>query len=749
MKDFSKILFLLEKAYPLFMNKLTFIILLCLSLFMELKGFTEEVIEKEALPLKPVSEAPLNFLELNSENLDNYFKISTLAEFKNQNIKLLEELKNLLHEVTQESSKILKPLIEKIALNLKSYEQLLEAKTSQKATSPLILPAYSIEEALNIERTIRTLETELKNIQDDLVDSKAELASLQEAFIKQKRAYDSIKESSEAKLIAGIELFSEKLTLEFTRLKFINLNDRALDKEKTISLLEASLDNANANLISTQEESDSFFSKLEEIEKKWILSKELLRQAEAKETRILSESQNDAETSLLASIEEDRAEINEALLHNQALLASSEYYLSKVILSSQSLNLQEIRKIISSNKTKLNTIRKKSLEWQLLSERQIQRLGQLLSQEPLETSSSDGLNQKQRTILKTAQDNLLLIQKLNNEMEDTLFINTLLEKQVSLKSAASERWLQDILDFGKRIWKSFQDSFKKELFSIGKNPVTILNILQFIFIIFSTIWLSRIVLRALTNLAINRRGIKKSLVYRITRLINYLLLAIGMLFALSTLGFDFSNFLLVAGALGVGLGFGLQSIFNNFISGIIILFESHLKVGDYIELESGLKGEIREINVRNTVITDNDGIDVLIPNSEIISSKVLNWTMKSPYRRFHIPFKTAYGTDKELVQKVVVEAAKKVPHTLARIGIPEPQVRLLNLGENGLEFELVVWVSEQYTKRFGKASSDYLWAIETALNNEKIVIPIPKREIQIIHSDSSHPQDSNPSENNK
>lgn len=730
------------------MRKLTFIILLFLSLFIELKGFSEEAIEKEASPLKPVSEAPFNFLDLNIENLDNYFKISTIAEFKNQNIKLLEELKTLLQEVSQDSIKILKPLIEKIALNLKSYEQLLDAKTSQKTAPPLILSTYSLEEALTIERTIRTLEIELKNIQDDLVDSKEELASLQDAFIKQKRAYESIKEASEAKLVSGIELFSEKLTLELTRLKFINLSDRALEKEKTISLLEASLENANANLISTQEQSDAFFSKLEEIEKKWILSKELLRQAEAKETRILSESQNDAETSLLASIEEDRAEINEALLHNQALLASSEYYLSKVILSSQSLNLQEIRKIIYSNRAKLNTIRKKSLEWQLLSERQIQRLGGLLSQEPLETSS-EGFNQKQRNILKTAQDNLLLIQKLNNEMEDTLFINTLLEKQVSLKSAASERWLQDILDFGKRIWKSFQDSFKKELFYIGKNPVTLLNILQFIFIIFATIWLSRIVLRALTNLAINRRGIKKSLVYRITRLINYLLLAIGMLFALSTLGFDFSNFLLVAGALGVGLGFGLQSIFNNFISGIIILFESHLKVGDYIELESGLKGEIREINVRNTVITDNDGIDVLIPNSEIISSKVLNWTMKSPYRRFHIPFKTAYGTDKELVQKVVVEAAKKVPHTLARIGIPEPQVRLLNLGENGLEFELVVWVSEQYTKRFGKASSDYLWAIETALNNEKIVIPVPKREIHIIHSDSNHPQDSNPSENNK
>ncbi len=269
------------------------------------------------------------------------------------------------------------------------------------------------------------------------------------------------------------------------------------------------------------------------------------------------------------------------------------------------------------------------------------------------------------------------------------------------------------------------------MFIVGKNPITLLNILEFVFIIIFTIWISKVLLTTLTRFAHRRKGIKKSLVYRVSRLIYYLLLAIGLVVALSAIGFDFSNFVLIAGALGVGIGFGLQSIFNNFISGIIILFESHLKVGDYIELDTGIKGEVREINVRSTVVTDNDGIDVLVPNSEIISNKVLNWTLKVPYRRFHIPFTVAYGTDKDLLAKLIVQAAKNIPHTLTKLGIPDPVVRLNKLGDYGMEFELVVWVTEKYTKRTRTTRSDYLWTIETTLAEHNITIPYPQLDLRV------------------
>src|SRR5690606_9974763 len=151
-------------------------------------------------------------------------------------------------------------------------------------------------------------------------------------------------------------------------------------------------------------------------------------------------------------------------------------------------------------------------------------------------------------------------------------------------------------------------------------------------------------------------------------------------------------------------------------SGIIILFQNQLKVGDFVEIDTGLRGEIREINFRSTVITTNDGIDVLVPNSELISNRIVNWTMRDPYRRVHIPFRVAYGSDIDEVARVVIEASKKVPGTLQKIGVPEPKVDLSKFGENALEMELVVWVNEKWTRRDRNTKSQYLWAIEKALS---------------------------------
>lgn len=269
----------------------------------------------------------------------------------------------------------------------------------------------------------------------------------------------------------------------------------------------------------------------------------------------------------------------------------------------------------------------------------------------------------------------------------------------------------------------------ESIFYIGNNPVTILSILKFILIMIAAFWASRLVIRALKTFSEKRAGIHQSLVYRVTRLIHYLILSIGFLIALTSLGFDFTNLILLASALGVGLGFGLQSIFNNFISGIIILFENHLKIGDFIELESGLRGEVREINFRSMLLRTGDGIDVIVPNSEAISNKILNWTLRDPYRRVRIPFYVGYGTDKNKMAAVIIEAAKKVPGTLVKTGVSEPVVYFTKFGDNGLEFELAVWVDEIWAKRTHNTTSAYLWAIDDALKQNGFDMPIPQREI--------------------
>ncbi|NNE41572.1 MAG: mechanosensitive ion channel [Marinicaulis sp.] len=202
--------------------------------------------------------------------------------------------------------------------------------------------------------------------------------------------------------------------------------------------------------------------------------------------------------------------------------------------------------------------------------------------------------------------------------------------------------------------------------------------------------------------------------------------------ALSAARVNLTGLAVLTGAIGVGIGFGLQSIFQNFIAGIIILLEKTLKVGDFIDLESGITGEVKEINVRSTLVTTNDNVDILVPNSEFISGRVTNWTLREVNRRVHVSFGVAYGTDKELVKKAALEAADNVPHTLKGNKRREPQVWLVEFGDSSLNYELVVWLTDDAVRRPGAVNAAYNWEIETALAKYGIEIPFPQRDVHII-----------------
>lgn len=281
-------------------------------------------------------------------------------------------------------------------------------------------------------------------------------------------------------------------------------------------------------------------------------------------------------------------------------------------------------------------------------------------------------------------------------------------------------------------WEHLTAWLNTPLVHIGENTVLLSGLLKFLAILLTTIWISGRVVNWFTHLAITKKRIEKSVLYRLNRLLYYFLIALGLILALVSLGFDFSSFLLIAGALGVGLGFGLQAIFNNFISGLILLFESHIKVGDFIEIATGIRGEVKEINVRSTIIAMNDGLDAIVPNSEMISNRVINWTLAHPYRRITVPFTVAFGTDKNVVRKIITEAALKVPETLVKPGFSDPSVIMTAYGHAGLDFELHVWVNEKYSKLPGRSVSEYLWVIDDILKHHGIEMPFPRTDIRIV-----------------
>ena len=239
------------------------------------------------------------------------------------------------------------------------------------------------------------------------------------------------------------------------------------------------------------------------------------------------------------------------------------------------------------------------------------------------------------------------------------------------------------------------------------------------------------ILRAGLNRYARRHPANQAALYTLSRFVHYILLIAGVLFALSVAGIPLSKFALFAGALGVGLGFGLQAIFSNFISGLIILFDRSLKVGDFVELANGVHGEVRDIHIRATRVTTNDNIDILVPNSEFITHNVVNWTLREVARRQRIPFSVAQNTDKEVVKKAALEAAATVPFTLAQEGPRRPQVWLTGFGDFTLNFALVVWLNADAVKHPSSVAAAYNWALHNAFLKYDIELPFPQRDLHV------------------
>ena len=280
-------------------------------------------------------------------------------------------------------------------------------------------------------------------------------------------------------------------------------------------------------------------------------------------------------------------------------------------------------------------------------------------------------------------------------------------------------------------WKDLQPMLDYDLVPFKGLSLTVGNLLAAILVLLATWGLSVFVARALHRFGERHPETSRASLYTVSRLFQYALLTLGALLALQLAGIPMGKLTVFAGALGVGLGFGLQAIFSNFISGLILLFDQSLKVGDFVELESGVHGEVRDMKIRATRIITNDNIDILVPNSEFVSGRVVNWTYREVSRRMRIPFGVAYGIDKEQVKRAALEAAAEVPFTLEQEGPRRPQVWLTGFGDSSLDFELVVWLTAEATQRPSAVKAAYNWALHSALQKYGIEIPFPQHDLHV------------------
>ncbi len=279
-------------------------------------------------------------------------------------------------------------------------------------------------------------------------------------------------------------------------------------------------------------------------------------------------------------------------------------------------------------------------------------------------------------------------------------------------------------------WESLTGVMAAEWLKVGNTSISASSLLKLLVFVVLAFWVSKFARMGLTRL-LQSRSVQQSTIYTIDRLSHYVILIVGFILGLSAVGFDFSSFALIAGALGLGIGLGIQPLVVNFFAGLILLIDRSLKVADYVELESGIRGRVRKINMRYTIVTTNDNVDVLVPNSEFVAARVVNWTHDDDAARMHIPFGVAYGTDKELVKMAALEAADSVSADMAYLQDRPPQVWFVGFGDSSLDFELLLWMGAENVRRPGAVKAAYLWEIHTALYKYHIEIPFPQRDLHL------------------
>ena len=271
-------------------------------------------------------------------------------------------------------------------------------------------------------------------------------------------------------------------------------------------------------------------------------------------------------------------------------------------------------------------------------------------------------------------------------------------------------WLEETLG---RVWE------------IGNLKISIGNILLFFISIWLAVQIARFVRFVLEGDVLPRLNLARGVPGAISSIMTYLIIGFGIIIAMVTAGIDLSSFALLAGALGVGIGFGLQDIVRNFISGLILIFERPIQIGDAVQVDD-ISGRVLKIGIRSSIIKTWQGAEVIVPNGNLISNKLVNWTLSDQVRRIDIKTGVAYGTDVKLVMQTLLKCATDHQQILTK---PAPYVLFNDFAESYLEFELRCWTSNYTDWIFIK--SEIMVAIDEAFAREKIVIPFPQRDLHL------------------
>ncbi|MGF1477934.1 MAG: mechanosensitive ion channel family protein [Cyanophyceae cyanobacterium] len=282
----------------------------------------------------------------------------------------------------------------------------------------------------------------------------------------------------------------------------------------------------------------------------------------------------------------------------------------------------------------------------------------------------------------------------------------------------TRQWSRDVVDV-------IANSLFADLFSLGDSSYSVLDLLILIGLLAGLIIVARSVRKILKSRVLSLTGLNRATQETIALVANYGFIFIGSLVLLQLWGLDLSSLTVFAGVLGVGVGLGIQGIAKEFVSGLVLMLERPIQVGDFVEIGE-LMGTVERISVRSTEIRTLDQVSLILPNSRFLETEVINWSHHSSVSRLRLPVGVAYGSNLTTVRTALMNAAKEHSDVLSS---PAPRVFFLGFGDSSLDFELLVWIAEP-RKQF-QIKSDLYFRIEAILRHRGVEIPFPQRDLHV------------------
>lgn len=287
------------------------------------------------------------------------------------------------------------------------------------------------------------------------------------------------------------------------------------------------------------------------------------------------------------------------------------------------------------------------------------------------------------------------------------------------------KWIQWFVTELQRALLELTRLFATPIFEIGNSRYSLSQLLTVLLVLFAVFWVSRFLSNWIKRRVLTRMGVKRGTREVVAAFIRYLFTLVGCLVVLQTAGVNLSSITLLAGVLGIGFAFGFQNLASNFISGITLLLEQPIQVGDFIEVDE-LSGTVENISIRSTIVRTLDGVFVIVPNIRFVENNVINWSYRDPRCRIHISVGVDYGSDTLLVSEALLAAARQESRV---VNDPTPKVWFCRFGDSALEFKLLVWINKPEESEPIRSALNFL--IDRELRHRGIRIPFPQRNLHI------------------